>query len=392
MSLIACASIGAARASFAQPAPTAQPPKPAQPAPAAQPGPMPKPAQPAQTTQTTPGAQPAQTAKPAQAPPSAPVPAGDVPAEKTNDQKVIELFDKGTGHYTRSQWAEAEAAFQAAWELKKSYDIAGNLGEVELKLGQVREATEHLAFSLRQFPATGKESHRRMLQRLFDEARKQVVAYRVYVSVDGAQILLNGRVVGQSPLPDAVFAEPGKATIEAKLAGHEDTLQTFDSAKGWSEDVSLILRPKKEAPSGDDKGREPPPSSSGFLDGKSKGLVVGGAAVAGAGLVLGIVATVVANGASGTADDELAALRADGRPCAADAAMMARCADQRSALEAQATWSNVALVSFAAGGAALAATAVYALWPSKKSEPQAFVRPLPVVATGGGGVLVTGAF
>ena len=43
-----------------------------------------------------------------------------------------------------------------------------------------------------------------------------------------------------------------------------------------------------------------------------------------------------------------------------------------------------------AGGAVLAATAVYALWPSKKSE--AGVRPLPVVTAGGGGVLVTGAF
>ena len=42
-----------------------------------------------------------------------------------------ELLKRGLGLAKVDRWAEAEPLMRQAWELKRSYDIAGNLGIVE---------------------------------------------------------------------------------------------------------------------------------------------------------------------------------------------------------------------------------------------------------------------
>src|SRR4051794_15541067 len=49
---------------------------------------------------------------------------------------------------------EAYVLYQAAWILKQTHDISGNLAQVEMKLGKKRDAAEHLAFTLGHFPSS----------------------------------------------------------------------------------------------------------------------------------------------------------------------------------------------------------------------------------------------
>jgi tetratricopeptide (TPR) repeat protein len=341
----------------------------------------------------------AQTAKPAQpakppppaAQPAQPAPTGD--ASPSLDQQVIQLFDKGAAFFQKSQWVEAETAFQAAWDLKKSYDIAGNLGEVELKLGQTREAATHLSYSLRHFPATGKEAARQKLQQLFEQARKETVTFQIRVNVDGAQISVSGRHVGTSPLTEPVFTEPGPVILEATLAGHEPAVKTIQSAKGWSDEVELILKPKPEKPviAGP---RTEPPKPAGFFEGKSVPLILTGAGLTTGLLLTGFILTAAANGKSADAGAQLAMLQRAGRPCS-DPMVGPLCKEQRDALRSQSALANGALAVFLAGGVTAAATTAYLFWPaSSPSSPQssASLRPLFAASPGGGGVWVAGTF
>ena len=68
--------------------------------------------------------------------------------------KVGQLFDQAQAAFAKGDKQGAYEAYKAAWALQKSYDIAGNLGNVELKLGMHRDAAEHLAFALDDFPPT----------------------------------------------------------------------------------------------------------------------------------------------------------------------------------------------------------------------------------------------
>src|SRR3954468_17757613 len=94
-----------------------------------------------------------------------------------------ELFDKGDVLYEHARWAEAEVQFQKAWDLRPSFDVAANLGDCELQIGQAREAAEHLAYAVKQFPLSGKAAVQKRLAARFAEARKLVGGLKIEVSV-----------------------------------------------------------------------------------------------------------------------------------------------------------------------------------------------------------------
>src|SRR4051812_7384647 len=71
-------------------------------------------------------------------------------------EKADELYRQGNEAYKQNRLKDAYGFYREAWNLKQSYDIAGNLGAVELAINLPRDAAEHLIHSLRQFPANGK--------------------------------------------------------------------------------------------------------------------------------------------------------------------------------------------------------------------------------------------
>src|ERR1700679_4224184 len=101
-------------------------------------------------------AAPALTSAPVFAQP-APVTTGGTPTPPAIDGDTLarqrQLFDQGTKLLDQKKLDEAELACLAAWKLKKSFDLAGNLGTLEADLKKWRTAAEFLAYALREFPA-----------------------------------------------------------------------------------------------------------------------------------------------------------------------------------------------------------------------------------------------
>jgi hypothetical protein len=215
-----------------------------------------------------------------------------------------ELFDKGNVFYKQSRWAEAEVQFQKAWDVRRGFDIAANLGDCELQIGQVREAAEHLAYAIREFPLSGKTALRERLQKRFAEAREQVGILKVSADAEGAELVIDGLVVGRSPLSSEVFVDPGVHAVEARLTGYEEARASLEVPKGSSKEVRLVLE-KKIAP-------PPPPLPSSTIGapiappppgGPSKPILISGGATAGVGVVAGVIFTVLANGKAKSARD-----------------------------------------------------------------------------------------
>ena len=59
--------------------------------------------------------------------------------------RADEYFRQGKAFVKEDRWEEARRAYLAGYKIKRGYDIAGNLGNVELELGLARDAAEHLA-------------------------------------------------------------------------------------------------------------------------------------------------------------------------------------------------------------------------------------------------------
>ena len=166
------------------------------------------------------------------------------PRRPTWTRTAARLLAAGNKAFKEGNFAEAEKAYREAFAVKKGYDIAGNLGAAELAQGKLREAAQHLAFTLRLFPITGEPALREQMQKAYDQCRQGVAAVRVKLDVRGATILVDGVAAGEAPLLDEVFVEPGEHVFEAQLEGYTGAPAARDRAeKGAVREVTLVLTP-----------------------------------------------------------------------------------------------------------------------------------------------------
>jgi tetratricopeptide (TPR) repeat protein len=298
-------------------------------------------------------------------------------------EKADELYRQGNEAYKQNKLKDAHGFYIEAWKLKKSYDIAGNLGAVELAIGLPRDAAEHLLHSLRQFPANGKPEARSRTKQWLEDALKQIGTLIIKVNVDGADVLVDGKTVGKAPLSDEVFVDAGARKIEARLEGYEPAKQDIQIAKGGTQEVSLKLT-KIIAP--------PPVTGAGSRPARSIPIIVAGAGVAAIALGTGIGSIVVAGSKGSEADSMLAKLKATGGavPCPAASG----CTELKALRSDHDTFHNMAVGFFVVGGLVAGATVAYTFLAAPKPKPSdsAFVRAAPVVSAEGGGLVLTGAF
>jgi len=291
----------------------------------------------------------------------------------TAANRASELFDKGTALYKQSRWVEAEAAFQQAWDLRKSFDLAANLGDCELEIGQNREAAEHLAYAVREFPLSGKPALRERLQQRFAQARALVGALKVRLNVQGAEVLVDGREVGVAPLADDVFVDPGAHTIEARLGEYEAVRVNVAVARGGSKEVPIAL--VRRVAGG---------------DGPNKAVLISGGVVTGVALITGTVLAVVAHAKASDANATAATLPQPGAasPCGQQAAV---CSTIDSDWAARDHLSNASMGVFIVGGAVGLATLGYGLF-APKAQPATGLRVMPSVGTNGAGAMLVGTW
>lgn len=344
------------------------------------------------------GPEPAKTAE--QAPPPPPPPA-EPQCDKIADN-ADRLVCQGRQLAGKGDFQGAYPLFLKAWYERKSYDIAGNLALMELKLGKLREAAEHFLYCEQNYPSVKDPELVKKLEtvkKFSEEARGQVGMVTVRVVRDdgksavGADVLLDGQAiarVGADGMAEhtllgpgkPLFAEPGSRTVSAKVSCSAEKEAT-DSVtvvvqKGGTSNATLTLSCREEFP-------------------LWPALVVGGVGVIGAG---GGVASLII---SGKKKDEAADLRAalearDGASACLDPANAADCDKMDSAEVLSRNLKTVSIAGFVVGGVGLIAGGVLGYLHFKSTAaPEAALGPVRLQAAGavmpgGGGIWVQGRF
>ena len=310
------------------------------------------------------------------------------PAEKAIEahaltDKAAALYDDGGVAFRKSKWAEARAAFLAAWALKQHWQIAANLADCELQLGRFRDAAEHAMYYVKNAPAD--RSDRAM--KLFAEASLKVATLRIDAQPEGAEVFVDGQSIGRAPVSSLVFLDPGEHTITARVSGRPEVARKLSLLAGREDKVKLEVEAAAVAPPPAVLPPLPPPLSSG----PSVPLVVGGAAISLAALGTGVALFAVASSRGSDADQMVSQLKSASTPLCAKASTTGVCGDLFSLRQEQGTFHNTGVALLVGGSVAAAGTLVYALWPrGKRATRDAWV--VPVVSTGGAGVWMRGTF
>jgi tetratricopeptide (TPR) repeat protein len=312
------------------------------------------------------------------------------------------LFLQGKAAAQAKNWDEAHKLLAQAWQLKQSYDIASNLGQVAYLLGKHAEAAQHVSFALRHYPATGDAEQKQKAQDLLDLVRQKVSSLSFRVSPREAEVFVDGASVGSaSALPPELFVEPGERMVTARLEG--ETVERHVAAKaGGHYNLELTLSNSSAAPvaaavpsQADDAPAQPedtPPPSDSAIQTKYIVIGVGAALTIGSGVALGIFASKRSKAESDIdtykarveeeSDDPTACARNESQSCE-DLAQAYD--DWESSGRARNIFLGTTLTLFAG------TVAAYFLWPSDSDEPST-TAITPVVTPEHQGLLLSGSF
>ncbi|MFN7134343.1 MAG: PEGA domain-containing protein [Myxococcales bacterium] len=297
-----------------------------------------------------------------------------------------DLTKKALALAKAGKWTDARDALQEAFELKRSYDIAGNLGIVEAHLERWRDAAEHLKYAFKTFPGNGKPEQKKRVELTLAKVLPRVGALKIDVNVGKADVIIDGRTVGTTPLPDVVFVEPGRRTVVVKRPGYDDESRGVDVAPGSNGELSFSLRPEtKPKPPPDEPTPRPP-----------LWLVIATGALGAGGIATGAALAAAANGKGADAEALRGKLGAD-TACggAPTGAVAASCKALRDAGAQQTTFSNASVGAFVVGGALAVTSAGLGAWyvATRKGEGKRAtwnLRWTPVVSGREGGLVVSG--
>ncbi len=132
----------------------------------------------------------------------------------------------------------ALAEFQAAWKLFPAAPILFNVAVTQRKLGLRGEALRTFERYLAEAGEIAPE-RRAAVEEEIREIRSQVAEVRVVVAGGPAELWVDGRAIGSTPLADALFLLPGTHTFKAVRQGAIPAEKQLEVLSGKSYDLAL---------------------------------------------------------------------------------------------------------------------------------------------------------
>lgn len=258
----------------------------------------------------------AKAAAPTPTPTDAKAPATDpkaaTPAPATDAEKELaRLLDDAKKNFKAGQYDKAREQAAAAYKLKADYATLLLLAQAEAKSNKPRDAAEHVEVFLRENKAASADD-RQTAQKLFEEVTAKLATWTVKVSVDGAEVYLDNKLVGKSPLPGPLFVDPNTHEVEARKEGFKPEKEMLVASPNTESDSTLVMKPvpvevkpKEIVPKETPIPEPPPPPSPAW---RTYGMIGGGALTV-LGLGLGIGLSVSASGKGEEADAQKAEIK-----------------------------------------------------------------------------------
>ena len=200
-------------------------------------------------------------------------------------------------------WAEGRAKLFAAWKIFPHWSLAANLAQCEVELGRFRDAAEHAAYYLANAPADRHDKARALL----DRALPHVGTLSIRVGPSGAEVLVDGALVGRAPLPGPLYLEPGEHQVSARHPWRIDASRAVVLAAGEKQTIEIRLWSP---------------------------VVTTGVVVTGVGVVVGAALAGVAAMKASDADSKQATLKTGSNPCPANVSTCAAIDGDRRAHDA----------------------------------------------------------
>lgn len=179
------------------------------------------------TSSAAPASEPAVTA-PTQVPPDA-------------VEEARRRFDRGLSLYTEGDFTLALIEFERAYELVSNYRVLYNIGQVSIQLRQYARARQALEQYLSEGEGEIDANRLEEVRADIEMLKPRTAKLTVVVNVASARVFLDGKLLGVSPLPEAILVDAGGHVLEVEHAGYRSMRKPVTLAGGDDSKVGISL-------------------------------------------------------------------------------------------------------------------------------------------------------
>jgi hypothetical protein len=163
-------------------------------------------------------------------------------------EEADELARQGIELRRRGDDTRALPLFEKAHRMAPTARSAVQLGTVEQALGRWADAEEHLAQGLRSPTDPWIKKNRAVIDESMRTVKTHIGSLEVTGAPAGAEVLVNGRKVGQLPLGGGVRVNAGDVDVELNAPGHLRGFRTVKVNAGDFQTVVIRLQAVEQPP------------------------------------------------------------------------------------------------------------------------------------------------
>jgi hypothetical protein len=162
------------------------------------------------------------------------------PADAENKARAQALLAEGSALFRNGEYAAALEKFEAAYAVFPSPKLWFNIGQANRDLDRPVQALQAFERYLAQVPDAPPDMAADARASVAD-LQKKLGRLRIDCETPGAEISLDGKPIGTAPLPDTIWATPGRHQVTANRAGLAPAIEGVDVVAGESHTVGLRL-------------------------------------------------------------------------------------------------------------------------------------------------------
>ena len=166
-------------------------------------------------------------------------------AAQAPDNKALarEHFDKGVAAFADRRFAEAAEEFDAAYRISPAFVVLYNIGQVNVALGRSVEAVDAFDQYLKQGASAVSAARRQEVTAEIEKQRARIGTIAVRTFPDGAELRVDGVLVGKTPLARPLRVNAGHHAVQALLAAHAPQSREIDVVGRAELGLELTLEP-----------------------------------------------------------------------------------------------------------------------------------------------------
>jgi tetratricopeptide (TPR) repeat protein len=139
-------------------------------------------------------------------------------------------FEKGVAAFNDRRYADAAEAFNTAYRLSPAYVVLYNIGQVNVALGNSVAAVDAFEAYLKQGASSISEERQKEVQAEVEEQRGRIGTVFIISHPEDADVRVDGRLVGTTPLSGPLRLNAGHHTIEAIRADRAPQIRELEIA------------------------------------------------------------------------------------------------------------------------------------------------------------------